>query len=367
MATRKKAAGKDSSLEKEVALAAGKTKQAKKEASEKPVKRPPRKVNMITALKNIAEKAFNDDVEEGGRILSIDGTLKAETDTKKLSDTVIELADSYRDRKILTGVISQIEETENKNPYASLMYNGVFKIIFPASEFLDLTREALSSSEQKRYHHEKLLLFKRLNSEVDFIVENQIDAEKRVAAGSHRSAMKQKRHMYWLTPDRNGSFIINEGSRVEARIVSSNQKSLTVEIFGVETQIRIEDISYDFIQDLLSSEYQVGKTVPVKIMSIDRTDPDNIHVEASIKDACSERPMNRFIEELDSGNVTRLIGEVEQTSVYGIFVRLSNGIQCLCHVPSDGRHPLKGDKVVVKIDRIEHESKHIYGYITHIL
>lgn len=335
---------------------------------EKPVRRISRRVGTMTALKSIADAALREDIEEGGRILSIDGTLKAETDPKKLNDTVIALADSFRDRRILTGVISQIEEAPNGNPYASLLYNDIIKIILPASEFLDLDKEALAGNDRERYKAEKLLLFKRLNSEIDFIVANRVDIDSRIAAASRRAAMLQKRHTYWLNPGRNGTYIIEEGMRVEARIVSVNQKSLTAEIFGVETQIRVEDISADFIQSLADhSEYQVGRTIPVKITAIDRTDPDDIRVAASIKLAGSSKWLDKIMDELDRGHIQRVVGVVENASVYGIFVRLSNGIQCLCRTPDVGRYPIKGDRVIVKIDRVGKENMHVSGFITRVL
>lgn len=334
-------------------------------ASEKPM---PRKLGTIAALKSIADEAFREDIEQGGRILSIDGSLKAVTDTKKMDATVIELADSFRDRKPLTGVISQIEEAPNGNPYASLLYNDMIKIILPASDFLDLDKEALAETERERYHVEKLLLFKRLNSEIDFIVANQVDIQNRIAAASRRAAMRQKQHTYWLTPDRDGNYIIQEGMRVEARIVSVNQRSLTAEIFGVESQIPVEEVSNDFIQSLADhSEYHAGRTIPVKIMSIDRSDPNDIHVSASIKMVNNSKWLDKIVDELDKGHIQRVVGVVESASVYGIFVRLFNGVQCLCHAPASGRYPMKDDKVTVKIDRVDRGSMHVYGSITHVL
>jgi ribosomal protein S1 len=134
-----------------------------------------------------------------------------------------------------------------------------------------------------------------------------------------------------------------------------------VDLFGLETYIPLRELSYQRRIDA-AAHYQPGQRVPVKILTLDRSDRNSIRVTASVKRA-GENPYEAALKKYTPGS--RYVGTVSLVDTNGVFVSLDGGIDCLCSYPKRGRPP-RGSRVTVRIIGVNHESNRIWGAITHM-
>ena len=146
----------------------------------------------------------------------------------------------------------------------------------------------------------------------------------------------------------------------EARVVSVIRAGVFVDLFGLEVYIPLKELSYQRMMDA-AVYYQAGQRVLVKVISLDRTDRNNIKVHLSVKQA-QENPYEKALRRYTVGN--RYVGTVSMVDTNGVFVALDGGIDCLCTFPKRGRPP-KGARVTVRILGINRETNRIWGAITH--
>ena len=66
------------------------------------------------------------------RVLSIDSRRTVETDADKAKNNLLDLMESLRSKRILTGMIQGVEGNPDSEPRA-VVYRGEFKILIPAS------------------------------------------------------------------------------------------------------------------------------------------------------------------------------------------------------------------------------------------
>lgn len=291
-------------------------------------------------------------------VLSIDEHRTVETEADKARNDLLDLIESMKTQKILTGTIQGVEQPED-NPSRSLavIYHGDFKVIIPAEEAVLPPEDNRGRSQEDVMHY---TLTKRLGAEVDYIVKG-IDPQSGVAVASRLEAMAAKRKEYYFGTDRDGNNILYEGVCAEARIVSVIRAGIFVDLFGLEIYIPLRELSYQRLLDA-SSQFQPGQRVLVKILSIDRSDRNHIKASASVKQA-GENPYERALRRFSVGN--RYVGTVSMVDTTGVFVALDGGVDCLCSYPKRGRPP-RGARVTVRILGLNMESNRIWGAITHI-
>lgn len=291
-------------------------------------------------------------------VLSIDEHRTVETEADKARNDLLDLIESMKTQKILTGTIQGVEQPED-NPSRSLavIYHGDFKVIIPAEEAVLPPEDNRGRSQEDVMHY---TLTKRLGAEVDYIVKG-IDPQSGVAVASRLEAMAAKRKEYYFGTDRDGNNILYEGVCVEARIVSVIRAGIFVDLFGLEIYIPLRELSYQRLLDA-SSQFQPGQRVLVKILSIDRSDRNHIKASASVKQA-GENPYEKALRRFSVGN--RYVGTVSMVDTTGVFVALDGGVDCLCSYPKRGRPP-RGARVTVRILGLNMESNRIWGAITHI-
>lgn len=214
-------------------------------------------------------------------VLSIDEHRTVETEADKARNDLLDLIESMKTQKILTGTIQGVEQPED-NPSRSLavIYHGDFKVIIPAEEAVLPPEDNRGRSQEDVMHY---TLTKRLGAEVDYIVKG-IDPQSGVAVASRLEAMAAKRKEYYFGTDRDGNNILYEGVCAEARIVSVIRAGIFVDLFGLEIYIPLRELSYQRLLDA-SSQFQPGQRVLVKILSIDRSDRNHIKASASVKQA----------------------------------------------------------------------------------
>lgn len=291
-------------------------------------------------------------------VVSIDAERSVQTPDDKTQSDLLDLVESLKSHRILTGTIQGVERSE-ENPDLSyaVVYHGDFKVVIPAEETVEPPTDFRDRSPGDVMHY---LVTKRLGAEIDFIVKG-VEPEAGIAAASRLEAMAAKRREYYYGTDRAGNNLLYEGICAEARVVSVIRAGIFVDIFGVETYIPLRELSYQRWMDA-ASHYQAGQRVLVKILSIDREDRQHIRVTASVKQA-GENPYEKALRCYTVGS--RYVGTVSMVDTNGVFVSLDGGIDCLCTYPKRGRPP-RGSRVTVRILGINKESNRIWGAITHM-
>lgn len=364
--TAKKSAEKSGEAAEKAADSAIKNPEVKK-----PVTRGHRRT-VVGKLNEVYDNALADDIADG-KILSINGELKATTESKIIHETVEDLALSFANRTPLTATISEIYSPENSTPRPVAIYKA-FRIYFDPSDFLD--ESEYPEDKKMRYRYIRAKLNRRIGAEIDFIVKNVkdiginvIDRKAHICVGDRRAAMLQKRHEFWNQAD-NGHAIVEEGTKVEARVIAVRPTIMVIEVFGVEIVVPIEDVSYSYITDLTKdSPYKTGDYVNAVITKI-VSDDKGVHAHASIKllSENSQIEEARRIEALleQHGTVTQY-GKVVRVSIVNAFVRLDSGAVIRCPQSSSGKRAVAGDNWAVKITRAESSTGKMDGFLTYFI
>lgn len=291
-------------------------------------------------------------------VLSIDAGRTVETEADKARNDLLDLVESQKTGRILTGTMQGVERAVNsKTSSMAVIYHGAFKVIIPAEEAVVPPEETRGRSMDETLNY---MLTKRLGAEVDYIVKG-IDQQSSLAVGSRLEAMAAKRKEYYFGTDRDGNHRIYSGVCAEARIVSVIRAGIFVDLFGLETYIPLRELSYQRWMDA-GLYFQAGQRVLVKVLEVERSGRDNVRVTASVKQA-GENPYEKALRMYSVDSC--YVGTVSMVDVNGVFVALDGGIDCLCSYPKRGRPP-RGARVTVRILGINHESNRIWGAITHI-
>ena len=288
-------------------------------------------------------------------IVSIDDVRSVETDEDKAKNDLLDLTESMKAGKILTGTVHGVERTADDA--VAVIYHGAYKVIIPTYEAIvpPSNYRDIPKAEVHEY-----LLTKRLGAEFDYIVKG-IDTEARVAVASRIEAMKIKRKWHYYDIEKEAGRFLYEGVIAEARVVSAIRTGIFVDLFGVETFIPLRELDYQRLMDA-SLHFSPGQRVLVKVLTIDRKDRNNIQVTASVKQT-TENPCIAAIRKYTVGD--KYVGTVSMIDTNGVFVALDGGIDCLCSYPKRGRPP-RGARVTVLIRGKDMTANRIWGVITHI-
>lgn len=290
-------------------------------------------------------------------VLAIDEHLSVETDADKARNDLLDLLESQKTGRILSGTIQGIERPEPTGEARAVLYHGDFKVLIPATQAVEPPDDFRGRLPEDVLHY---MLTKRLGAEIDYIVKG-IDPKAGVAVGSRLEAMTQKRRQYYFGTDRDGNNLLYSGVCAEARVVSVIRAGIFVDLFGIEVYIPLRELSYQRMMDA-AGYFQPGQRILVKILEVDRSNRNQIRVSASVKQA-GENPYERALRKYSVGN--RYVGTVSMVDTNGVFVALDGGIDCLCSYPKRGRPP-RGARVTVRILGINNETNRIWGAITHI-
>lgn len=290
-------------------------------------------------------------------VLAIDEHLSVETDADKARNDLLDLLESQKTGRILSGTIQGIERPEPTGEARAVLYHGDFKVLIPATQAVEPPDDFRGRLPEDVLHY---MLTKRLGAEIDYIVKG-IDPKAGVAVGSRLEAMTQKRRQYYFGTDRDGNNLLYSGVCAEARVVSVIRAGIFVDLFGMEVYIPLRELSYQRMMDA-AGYFQPGQRILVKILEVDRSNRNQIRVSASVKQA-GENPYERALRKYSVGN--RYVGTVSMVDTNGVFVALDGGIDCLCSYPKRGRPP-RGARVTVRILGINNETNRIWGAITHI-
>lgn len=326
--------------------------------------------NQSEAEANSAKNASPDGVEgsektklrislpKRSNIMAIDNELGVITDADKAKNELLDLLESYRGKKHLSGKIQGIENStgELSEALAVLSY-GEYKVIIPLHEAVEPPEDLKGHPLDYALNY---MLNKRLGAEIDYVIKG-IDTKAKIAVASRVEAMRNKRKTYYFGTDRDGNYLLYSDLCAEARVVSVVRSGIFVDLFGLEVFIPLRELSYQRMMDA-ESYFAPGQRTLVKILEVDRSDRNNLRVRASVKQA-GENPYEKALRKYTVGN--RYVGTVSLVDVNGVFVSLDGGIDCLCNYPKRGRPP-KGARVTIRVLGINYNTNRMWGAITHI-
>ena len=132
---------------------------------------------------------------------------RGEVETESAREDVIwhEIHNAYRTRKILTGQLGGIEQTDSGKTIVIVDYKG-FRIVIPLKEMMiDLGQGRSPSGKEyaELMLRQNKILGNMLGAEIDFIVKG-IDSKTRSVVASRREAMLKKRQIFYLDTDAEG-------------------------------------------------------------------------------------------------------------------------------------------------------------------
>lgn len=290
-------------------------------------------------------------------ILTIDDTLGVQTEFDKARDKFLDLIESLRTGRYLTDTIQGVEKHSGGGEPRAVIFHGDYKVIIMASMLVTLPRDLRDQEPNDVYYY---LLTKRLGSEIDYVVKG-IDQNTGLAVASRKEAMNTRRRFYYLTPTREGTFRIYEGLVCEARVQSVIPEGIFVDLFGIDVYIPLHELSYIRLSDAMGY-FEPGDRVLVKVTRLNRDDPNDIRISASVKQVASN-PVDKAIEKLEVDS--SYAGTVTMADETGIFVNLDMGAECKCRYPYRARPP-KDSRVIVKINGIDMKKKLVWGTITYV-
>ena len=290
-------------------------------------------------------------------VLAIDDALGIQTEIDKARDKFLDPVESLKTGRYLTDKIQGVEKHSGLGDPRAVIFHGDYKVIIMASMIVDLPKDLRGQDPYEVYHY---LLTKRLGSEIDYVVKG-IDRNTGLAVGSRKDAMATKRRHYYLNQTRDGTYRIYEGLCCEARVMSVIPYGIFVDLFGIDVYIPLRELSYVRLTDAMGY-YEPGDRVLVKVTQLNRDDPDDIRVAASVKQVAAN-PVDKALEKIEVNS--NYAGTVTLTDSTGIFVRLDMGAECRCRFPYRARPP-KGARVVVKIAGVDMEQKTVWGNITYV-
>ena len=297
-------------------------------------------------------------------VLTLESRGEVETESAREDTIWHEIHNAYRTRRILTGQLGGIEQTDSGKTIVIVDYKG-FRIVIPLKEMMiDLAQGRSPSGKEyaELMLRQNKILGNMLGAEIDFIVKG-IDSKTRSVVASRREAMLKKRQIFYLDTDAAGMYRVYEGRIVQARVIAVAEKVIRVEIFGVECSIMARDLAWDWIGDA-HERFSVGDQVLVRILSVRREDLEDMGVKADVKsvtqDTHHENLKKCRIQSKYAGRVTDVYKGV-------VYIRLSNGVNAVAHACYDYRTPGKKDDVSFAVTKIDEERGVAVGIITRII
>ena len=273
-----------------------------------------------------------------------------------------EIHNAYRTRKILTGQLGGVEQTENNKTIVIVDYKG-FRVVIPLKEMMlrpnvSLSGQAYADSilEQQK------MLGRMIGAEIDFIVRG-IDSNTRAVVASRKDAMMKKRQTFYMDEDAYGMHKIHEGRLVQARVIGVAEKAIRVEIFGVDCSINARDLAWYWIGDA-REYYSIGDSVLVRILGVSRDSVETIRVKADVRSVTQDNSR----ENLKKCRVqSKYAGRVTDIHKGVVFIRLSNGVNAIAHSCYDYRTPGKKGDVSFVVTRLDEDRGVAVGIITRVI
>ena len=300
--------------------------------------------------------------KEEAPVLTLEVRGEVETEESRGDAIWHEIHNAYRTRRILTGQLGGIEQTDNGKTITIVDYKG-FRIVIPLKEMMINVGRSPSGQEYAELMlRQNKILGNMLGAEIDFIVKG-IDSKTRSVVASRKEAMLRKRQTFYLDTDAAGMYRIYEGRIAQARVIAVAEKVIRVEVFGVECSIMARDLAWEWIGDA-HERFSVGDQVLVRILNVRRDSLEDMGIKADIKSVSQ----NTNHDNLKKCRIqSKYAGKVTDVHKGVVYIRLSNGVNAVAHSCYDYRTPGKKDDVSFAVTRIDEERGVAVGIITRII
>lgn len=244
-----------------------------------------------------------------------------------------EIYAAYQNGTILQALVTGIERKLEK-PCAVVNIGSI-------RGYIPLEASGMENERQLHSLTGKDVAFKVLN----------YDREAGVFTASRKEALEQMAAITWNR--------LEEGKNILAVARTVSPELVRADIGGIEVKIPIEEIRYGWIDDL-TEEVHTGDHFIVKVTELDK---ENKKVRVSAK-AAQENPWPGCAKRYERGN--EYVGRVSGVTEYGVFVNLEPGVDSLSsHLKFQSVR--KGDRVLVRVLRVDAEREQIRTRITRIL
>ena len=189
-----------------------------------------------------------------------------------------------------------------------------------------------------------------------------------VAIASRLKAMEIRKRQYWFGINSEKKYVFREGLKVEGRVVFAMRSFIIVDVFGVETKISAEDVSYNRINDC-QALFNVGDSVMVRLKSVERNEETGkVTYTATVKDAYKDPRVDAYAKYVRGGVYRGAIAYIGADATKDphpyCLVRLE-GIDVYCPYP-DKLGLNVGDVADVAITFKNDDSLRIFGKIRHV-
>jgi hypothetical protein len=295
-------------------------------------------------------------------VLTIESRAEVESQENIEETAWHEIRNAYRTRKILTGTLGGIEQTETGKTIAVVSYND-FRVVIPMKEMMiNLVRSPSGPEYDDLMLRQNKILGNMLGAEIDFIVKG-IESKTRSIVASRKDAMLKKRQLFYMNTDAAGMYRIYDGRIVQARVIAVADKVVRIEAFGVECSILARDLSWDWLGDA-HERFNVGDQILVRVLSVKRNSLEDISIKADVKSVSD----NTSYENLKKCRVqSKYAGKVTDVHKGVVYIRLANGANAIAHSCYDRRTPGKKDDVSFAVTHIDEERGVAVGLITRII
>ncbi len=294
-------------------------------------------------------------------ILTLEAGADVDTEESLADIAWHEIHNAYRTRRMLTGTLGGLEQTDSGKTIAVVEYKG-FRVIIPLKEMVMGYQNNLSGDEYTamivRQHK---LLSRMLGAEIDFIIKG-IDSKTRSVVASRKEAMLKKRKIFYMDTDESGAYRIYDGRIIQARVIATAEKAIRIEAFGVECSVMARDLSWDWIGDA-RDRFAVGDQILVRILHVNREDIEHISIKADVRSVSDVRQDNLRLCRVQS----KYAGTITDVHKGVVYIRLTNGVNAIAHSCYDRRRPGKKDDVSFVVTGIDEERGVAMGIITRII
>ena len=214
-------------------------------------------------------------------ILTVEAGGTVETDEATADIAWHEIQNANRTRRILTGFLGGLEQTDAGKTLAILEYKG-FRVVIPLKEMvLGMPNNLSGKAYADMILRQNKNLSNMLGCEIDFVIKG-IDGKTRSIVASRTEAMLKKRKLFYFEPDDEGRCRVYPGRIIQARVIMVAEKAVRIEAFGAECTIKARDLSWDWIGDA-RDRFNVGDQILVRITEIQDDSLDALKIQAVAK------------------------------------------------------------------------------------
>lgn len=250
-------------------------------------------------------------------ILTLEAGADVETEESLADVAWHEIHNAYRTRRMLTGTLGGLEQTDNGKTIAVVEYKG-YRVVIPLKEMvLNYQNHLTGDAYNEMIVRQHKLLSRMLGAEIDFVIKG-IDSKTRSVVASRKEAMLKKRKIFYMDTDLSGEYRIYDGRIVQARVIATSEKAIRIEAFGVEASVMARDLSWEWIGDA-RDHYAVGDQVLVRVQSVNREDIEHISIKADLRSVSDNRQDNLRLCRIQS----KYAGTVTDVHKGVVYIRLS--------------------------------------------